>query len=198
MATAPGISAEERRTLTSRAAFASTFMAATLLGLKIWSAVATNSVSMLGSLADTALDILASLVTLYAVRVAAEPADDQHGFGHGKAESLAGLIQSAFISGSALLLMMHGNHVGRVEDIWLIGFAALILLLVGRDWWLRRRGCPPRSHRTLLTFWGWGVGGDSVESPPQRCEMAMGSVASRLIGDSHRHWLTRWCGGEPL
>lgn len=48
---------------------------------------------------------------------------------------IGGVLSALF-----LLLMMHGNHVGRVEDIWLIGFAALILLLVGRDWWLRRRG----------------------------------------------------------
>lgn len=39
-----------------------------------------------------------------------------------------------------LLLMMHGNHVGHVEDFFLIGFAAFILVAVARDWWLRRRG----------------------------------------------------------
>jgi hypothetical protein len=39
-----------------------------------------------------------------------------------------------------LLAMLHGNHNGRVEDLYLIGFAALVLLFVGRDWWLRRRG----------------------------------------------------------
>jgi hypothetical protein len=39
-----------------------------------------------------------------------------------------------------LLAMLRGNHVGRIEDAFLIGFAALILVLVGRDWWLRRRG----------------------------------------------------------
>jgi hypothetical protein len=36
--------------------------------------------------------------------------------------------------------MLHGNHTGHVEDLFLIGFAGLILVLVGRDWWLRRRG----------------------------------------------------------
>ena len=36
--------------------------------------------------------------------------------------------------------MLRGNHVGKIEDIFLIGFAALILILIGRDWWLRRRG----------------------------------------------------------
>ena len=48
---------------------------------------------------------------------------------------IGGVLSALF-----LLLMMHGNHVGKVEDIWLVGFAVLILVLVGRDWWLRRRG----------------------------------------------------------
>ena len=39
-----------------------------------------------------------------------------------------------------LLFMIHGNQVGRVEDYFLVGFAAVILFIVGRDWWLRRRG----------------------------------------------------------
>ena len=48
---------------------------------------------------------------------------------------IGGLLSAGF-----LLLMLRGNHVGKIEDIFLIGFAALILILIGRDWWLRRRG----------------------------------------------------------
>ena len=48
---------------------------------------------------------------------------------------IGGLLSAAF-----LLLMMIGNHVGHVEDFFLIAFAALIVIAVGRDWWLRRRG----------------------------------------------------------
>ena len=48
---------------------------------------------------------------------------------------IGGLLAAGF-----LLLMMHGNHVGRTEDIFLIAFAAIIVFAVGRDWWLRRRG----------------------------------------------------------
>lgn len=44
------------------------------------------------------------------------------------------------LAGIFLLAMMRGNHVGRVEDIFLIGSALLIFAVVGRDWWLRRRG----------------------------------------------------------
>ena len=56
---------------------------------------------MLGSLADSGLDLLASLVTLYGVRIAAMPADHDHRFGHGKAEALAALFQVALITASA-------------------------------------------------------------------------------------------------
>jgi len=48
---------------------------------------------------------------------------------------IGGLLSAAF-----LLVMMHGNHVGHIEDGFLIFFAALIVFAVGRDWWLRRRG----------------------------------------------------------
>jgi ferrous-iron efflux pump FieF len=97
-----------RSTLTQRAALASVSMALFLLGLKIWAAVETGSVAMLGSLADTGLDIMASLVTLYAVRMAAMPADNDHRFGHGKAEALAALFQTGIIVASAIAIGWRG------------------------------------------------------------------------------------------
>jgi ferrous-iron efflux pump FieF len=94
-----------RGSLTQRAAMASVSMALFLLGLKGWAAYQTGSVSMLGSLADTGLDIVASLVTLYSVRLAAQPADKDHRFGHGKAEAL---FQTGIISASALAIGWRG------------------------------------------------------------------------------------------
>jgi ferrous-iron efflux pump FieF len=98
----------DRSTLTQRAAIASVSMALFLLGLKIWAAWQTGSVSMLGSLADTALDIIASLVTLFSVRFAAQPADDNHTYGHGKAEALAALFQTGIITASAIVIGWRG------------------------------------------------------------------------------------------
>ncbi|MEN2786453.1 cation diffusion facilitator family transporter [Sphingomonas qilianensis] len=94
---------EQRRAIpfAVRAALASVGMACFLLLLKGFAAWHTGSVAMLGSLADTGLDLLASLVTLYGVKLAAEPADHDHRFGHGKAESLAALFQVALITASA-------------------------------------------------------------------------------------------------
>ncbi|MFM2100787.1 MAG: hypothetical protein RLZZ366_2326 [Pseudomonadota bacterium] len=99
---------QARGSLTQRAAIASVSMALFLLGLKAWAAYETGSVSMLGSLADTGLDIIASLVTLFSVRLAAQPADKDHRFGHGKAEALAALFQTGIISASALAIGWRG------------------------------------------------------------------------------------------
>ena len=96
---------DERARLTRSAALASAGVAVVLLGLKSWAAAATGSVSMLGSLADTGLDLLASLMTLFAVGLAAQPADEEHRFGHGKAEAIAALMQTLLIIGSAVVIM---------------------------------------------------------------------------------------------
>jgi ferrous-iron efflux pump FieF len=93
---------EAHGALNRRAALASVSVALFLLLLKTYAAWATGSVAMLGSLADTGLDVLASLITLDGVRVAAEPADRDHRFGHGKAEALAALAQVGIIAFSAL------------------------------------------------------------------------------------------------
>lgn len=88
--------------LTARAAIASVSVALFLLVLKAYAAWTTSSVAMLGSLADTGLDVLASLITLYGVRLAAQPADWDHRFGHGKAEALAAMAQVVLIAVSAI------------------------------------------------------------------------------------------------
>jgi ferrous-iron efflux pump FieF len=95
---------DERSTLTARAAMASIVMAVFLIGLKAWAAMQTSSMAMLGSLADSGLDLLASIVVLAGVRIAAVPADTDHRFGHGKAEALASLAQVALIMLSALFI----------------------------------------------------------------------------------------------
>ncbi len=89
-------------TLTSRAAYASIAVAVCLLLIKGYAVWATGSMAMLGSLADSALDMLASIITLIGVRVAAMPADDDHRFGHGKAEALVAMAQVMLISIAAI------------------------------------------------------------------------------------------------
>ena len=92
---------DDRARLTRSAAFASITMALLLGVLKLWAVAQTSSTAMLGSLADTALDLVASLATLAGVWVAAQPADREHRFGHGKAEALAAMFQILLITLSA-------------------------------------------------------------------------------------------------
>lgn len=101
--------------LNRRAAYASITMALVLGGMKTWAALATGSAAMLGSLADTTLDLVASLATLLGVWIAAIPDDHNHRFGHGKAEALAAMFQIVLISFSAIGIAWRAIH------IWLTG-----------------------------------------------------------------------------
>ena len=94
----------EFNTLKRSAALASIFVALFLLALKGWAAWRTGSTAMLGSLADTVLDLAASLATLLGVWIASQPADEQHRFGHGKAEAIAAMFQVVLITISALAI----------------------------------------------------------------------------------------------
>jgi ferrous-iron efflux pump FieF len=112
----------ERSRLTSRAAMASIAMAIILIALKGWAAYRTDSTAMLGSLADSGLDLVASLVVLLGVRIAAQPADYDHRFGHGKAEALAALVQiilitisAIFIGGRAVQRLLSGAQTAEAE-----------------------------------------------------------------------------------
>ena len=91
--------------LRRRATYAAVAVALLLIAVKFAAWLETGSVALLSSVIDSLLDAAASIVNLLAVRHAMAPADREHRFGHGKAEPLAVLGQSAFITGSALLLL---------------------------------------------------------------------------------------------
>jgi ferrous-iron efflux pump FieF len=123
----------------TRAAIASVTLALLLLVAKAWAAWQTDSSAMLASLADTALDVIASLTTLAGIRIAAIPADHDHRFGHGKAEALVALAQVALITLSAVAIgwhaadrLMTGDQTEALEmgiGVSLFAIAATLLLL---------------------------------------------------------------------
>lgn len=130
----------DRARLTRSAALASIAMAVFLVTLKTWATWKTGSTAMLGSLADSALDLIASLATLVGVWIAAMPADEDHRFGHGKAEALAAIVQVMLISISAFgiavravsQLMSGGETAAAAEGIGVSTIAILATLaLVG-------------------------------------------------------------------
>ncbi len=119
------------------ASIASTSVAIVLIAGKGVAWWMTDSVSLLSTLLDSSLDLLASLVTLISVRHALVPADREHRFGHGKAEALAGLIQSGFIGASAIWLLisagqrLHAPQPVAQETIGYVVMAGSIALTLG-------------------------------------------------------------------
>lgn len=121
-----------------------------LVVLKTAGYLLTNSVSLLSSLVDSASDVVASLITYFGVRTALRPADDDHRYGHGKAEAIAALGTSAFVVGSASFMIIEAS--GRlVENVPLeygllgIGIMAVSMLLtallvVGQRYVVRQTG----------------------------------------------------------
>ncbi|MGJ0637176.1 CDF family cation-efflux transporter FieF [Xenorhabdus bovienii] len=128
----------------SAAALSATILASVLLVVKIVAWWLTGSVSLLAALVDSLVDLAASLTNFFAVRYSLQPADKEHTFGHGKAESLAALAQSMFISGSAIFLFLTGfQHLVSPSPlehatigIWVIVIALIstICLVTFQKW----------------------------------------------------------------
>ncbi len=126
--------------LTRSAAIASIATAVFLVVIKVWATLQTGSTAMLGSLADTTLDLVASIATLIGVWVASMPADEDHRFGHGKAEALAAILQVMLITLSAggiawraVTHLIEGGETAAAEEgiiVSLVAIAATIALLL--------------------------------------------------------------------
>ena len=140
----------DRAFWTRAAATASITVAVVLVGAKLWATLASGSTAMLGSLADSGLDLVASLVTLLGVWFASQPADREHRFGHGKAEALAAMVQVVLIAVSASAIAVRSIQrlvdpqpvTAVTEGIAVSGFAILatIALLAFQRYVIVRTG----------------------------------------------------------
>ena len=139
---------DDRARLLRLVTVASVATASVLVVAKLYAWLTTGSVSIMASLVDSLMDVGASMVNLIAVRYALQPADDQHRFGHGKAEALAGLAQAMFILGSAIFLALHAvdrlfNPIPLTnlnEGLGVILFAmAATAVLLSYQWWVVRQ-----------------------------------------------------------
>ncbi|MEJ2408251.1 MAG: cation diffusion facilitator family transporter [Novosphingobium sp.] len=131
----------EHGQLNRSAALASITAATLLLAIKGWAAWSTGSTAMLGSLGDTTLDLVASLATLLGVWIAAQPADDKHRFGHGKAEAIAALFQIVLITISALGIasraveqFLAGSRVEAAAEGIGVSVAAIVVTFILLAW----------------------------------------------------------------
>ena len=90
----------------------------------------SGSVSLLAGLTDSLLDSAASLINLIAVHFALRPADEDHRYGHGKAEALAGLGQALFIGVSAILIGLQGiERLQSPQPLQAEGLGIVVMLL---------------------------------------------------------------------
>jgi len=132
------------------AAIAAVATASLLVIMKLVAYILTDSIAMMASLADSALDVFASSVNLFAIRSALTPADREHRFGHGKAEPLAGLGQSALIAGSTGFLLVESLSrlitPHAIEDanlglaVMAVSIVTTIALVIGQRIVVQRTG----------------------------------------------------------
>jgi ferrous-iron efflux pump FieF len=128
------LSPSQSAALTRRVTMLSVAVATVLIAAKLAAFLASGSVAMLASLADSALDLVASLMTFFAVRYAVAPPDPEHRYGHGKAEAFASLVQGGLVFASAALIgreaidhLMHPSPV--TSGGWAVATMALSVVL---------------------------------------------------------------------
>ena len=139
---------DQTAALTRRVTAMSVAVALLLAGVKLAAWIASGSVAMLASLADSGLDLLASMATFMAVRYAASPPDRKHRYGHGKAEAFASLLQAGLVFASAALVGEEAlRHLfapkpiqaeGWAMGVMLISIAATLVLLAAQTRVLRQ------------------------------------------------------------
>ncbi len=144
------LTTEQYQFLVKLAARAASGSALLLVVLKLYAWFVTDASAMLASATDSMLDFFASMMNLIILRFALAPADKEHKFGHGKAESLAGLVQSAFVLGSAILLVITGverlakpvaiSHSEQGIIITIISIVVTLALVVLQKYVIRKTG----------------------------------------------------------
>ena len=124
-----GLNMNKHATLLKRATYASVAVAVILIVVKAIAWYMSGSIGILASLIDSLMDSFASIINLFAVRYALQPADEEHPYGHGKAEPLAGLAQASFIAGSAMFLIF--NAIERLQNPHALTHGKVAVVVMG-------------------------------------------------------------------
>jgi ferrous-iron efflux pump FieF len=144
------IDKQEVEKLLRRATTASVSVAITLIGLKTWGYIESGSVALFGTLLDSVMDTLSSIIIFAAVRLSMVPADEDHRFGHGKAEAIAGLLQAFVIVATSFLLMfevvdkiLNPRNIEKANlgiGIIIVSIVLTIMLVLYQKYVARRTG----------------------------------------------------------
>ena len=123
------------------AALQSVFAASGITLLKVLTGLSTGSLGMLSEAAHSSIDLMASVMTLFSVRVSDRPADDDHTYGHGRVESLSAFVETGLMLGSSIwiiweavrrIIRFHGGEPLNLSvSIWPV---VVLLLSVAVDW----------------------------------------------------------------
>ncbi|WAC60572.1 cation diffusion facilitator family transporter [Brevundimonas sp. SL130] len=145
---------EDAHLATRRITRLSVGVAVALIALKAFALGASGSVSILASLTDSVLDLVASLAAFYAVRWAAAPPDEDHRYGHGKGEALAALVQAGLVFASAVFIGWEGLH--RIFDPrpvtsggWATGVIIVSIALTAWLVWMQTRALKKTGSMTV-------------------------------------------------
>jgi cation diffusion facilitator family transporter len=176
-----GLNPAESAALTRRVTLLSVATAGVLVAIKVAAWLASGSVALLASTADSALDLIASLITFFAVRYAAAPPDAEHRFGHGKAEAFASLVQGGLVFASAALIgreavgnMLHPRPIAA--EGWAMTVMAVSILLTA--------GLIAAQGRVLKQTNSVAVSGDRAH---YASDLASNAIA--LVGIGASAWL---------
>ena len=115
-----------------RTALVSVFAALLLIALKLAAGIHAGSLGLLSEAAHSGTDLVAALLTFFAVGVAGRPADAGHPYGHGKAEHLGALAEAAILVVAALLIAVNAvvRLVGTAQPVHVDWFALTVILIV--------------------------------------------------------------------
>jgi len=171
----------ETQAMTRRVTALSVAVAAVLIVVKTLAWLASDSVAMLASLSDSGLDLVASLITFFAVRYAAEPPDAEHRFGHGKAEAFSSLMQGGLVFASGALIgqeairaMLHPRPVEQGLMAMAVMVVSIVLTL----------GLIIAQSKVLKSTGSIAVSGDRAHYAAD-----LGSNAVALLGIGAASWL---------
>ncbi len=135
--------------------------------IKILTGIIGNSYALIADGIESTTDIISSIIVLTCLKISAKPADDSHPFGHGKAESIAGIIVSSFLLGAALLIATQSICeilAPHISPKWytLLVLALVIITKEGLFRFVFKTGC--ESNSTALTNDAWHHRSDAITS----------------------------------
>jgi cation diffusion facilitator family transporter len=117
-----------------RVALISVFGALLITGLKLFVGIQTNSLGILSEAAHSGLDLVAALITYFAVRISDKPPDEKHHYGHGKVENVSAFVETLLLILTCAWIIYEAIHrlmVGSVEiDVNVWGYAVIIFAII--------------------------------------------------------------------